>query len=104
MSSRLRSDRRRLREGRRDLLKGCMHNVIIVKPPDRRFQQAVFVLRDDYFLGEGVDEAELLRQARQAARDYTYEAVPPVRLRVPWALLGFTLVIVLITLKLLEVI
>ena len=49
-------------------------------------------------------EAELLRQAEQAAREYTYEAVPPVSVRVPWALLLFTLAAVLGTMKLLGVI
>ena len=85
-------------------LKGCVHNVIVVKPPDSRFREAVFILRDDYFLNEGVGEAELLRQAREAARDYTYEALPPVRLRFPWGLLLFTLSAALVTLKLLGVI
>ena len=53
---------------------------------------------------EGVGEAELLRQAREAARDYTYEALPSTRVRVPWALLLFTLAAVLGTLKLLGMI
>jgi len=94
----------RQRPPRRGTLKGCVHNVIVVKPPDSRFREAVFILRDDYFLNEGVGEAELLRQAREAARDYTYEALPPTRVRVPWALLLFTLAAVLGTLKLLGVI
>ena len=95
---------RRRRPPRRGALKGCVHNVIVVKPPDSRFREAVFILRDDYFLNEGIGEAELLRQAEQAAREYTYEAVPPVSVRIPWALLLFTLAAVLVTLKLLEVI
>ena len=57
-------------------LKGCMRHVIVVKPPDRRFEEAVFILRSDYFLSEGADERELLRQAREAARAYTYTAAP----------------------------
>ena len=82
-------------------LKGCMRNVIVVKPPDKRFQEAVFILRDDYFLSPGADEAELLRQAKEAARDYTLEAAPAARLRLPWLLLGFSLAVVLILLKVL---
>ncbi len=85
-------------------LRGCMRNVIVVKPPDRRFREAVFILRDDYFLSEGIGEAELLRQAREAASEYVQESLPPVGIRLPWALLGFALLVVLVALKLLEVI
>lgn len=84
-------------------LKGCMRNVIVVRPPDRRFEEAVFILRDDYFLSPGADEAELLRQAKEAARDYTLEAVPPRRPRLPWLLLGFALAAVFTLLKVLGV-
>lgn len=92
---------RRSRAPRPGALKGCMRNVIVVKPPDRRFQEAVFILRDDYFLSPGADEAELLRQAKEAARDFVCEAAPPTRLRLPWLLLGFSLAVVLVTMKLL---
>ena len=73
-------------------LKGCMRHVIVVKPPDRRFEEAVFVLRDDYFLCAGADERELLRQAREAARAYTYEAAAPRQRHWPFLLtaLGLT--------------
>ncbi len=97
------------RDGRRQRpgsapLKGCMRNVIVVKPPDRRFREAVFVLRDDYFLNTAVDEAELLRQARAAARDYVHETIPPRAGRAPWLLLGLTLLAALAALKLMGVI
>ena len=95
---------RRQRAPYRAPLKGCMRSVIVVKPPDSRFVEAVFVLRDDYFLGEGVDEAELLRQAKEAARDFTCTALPPGRPRIPWGLLLFTLLTAAAALTLLKLI
>ena len=62
-------------------LKGCMTNVIIVKPPDPRFKQAVFILKDDYFMNSDVSRRELLLQARDAARDYVLSVAPAPRKR-----------------------
>ncbi len=95
---------RRPRAPVRAPLKGCMRRVIVVKPPDSRFVEAVFVLRDDYFLSEGVDETELLRQAKEAARDFTCTALPPAAPRLPWLLLGFAAAIVLAALKLMAIV
>ena len=85
-------------------LKGCMRHVIVVKPSDRRFREALFILRDDYFLDSAVDEAELLRQAKAAAKDYVREALPPRRSLAPWLLLALTLLAALTALKLMGVI
>ena len=91
--------------GDRGALKGCMRNVIVVKPPDRRFEQALFILRDDYFLREGVSEAELLQEAREAARACAAAAAPKRAERFPWPLmLPLGGAVVLGTLRLLGVI
>ena len=64
---------------RRSRVKGCMSNVIVVRPPDPMFREAVFILRDDYFQSAALSRHELLRQAEEAARDYVASVVPPVR-------------------------
>lgn len=54
-----------------NVLKGHMRSVIVVHPPGEIFQEAVFVLRDDYFHKPGISREALLRQARAAAEEYT---------------------------------
>lgn len=58
-------------------VKGNMRNVIVVHPRSDIFQEAVFVLKDDYFQSPGVSREALLRQARAAAEEYTLSAAPP---------------------------
>lgn len=53
------------------VVRGNMHRVLVLRPPGDMFQEAVFVLKDDYFKTPGVSQQELLRQARTAAEDYT---------------------------------
>ena len=53
------------------MVKGLSRRVIVVKAPDERvFEQAIFIIREDYALSAGVSEGDLLRQAREAAEDY----------------------------------
>lgn len=53
------------------VVKGLSHRVIIVKSPDKRyFEEAIFVVRDDVFLGVGADRAAVLKEARQVAERY----------------------------------
>lgn len=58
-------------------VKGCVKNVIVVKPGDPAFKEAVFILRDDYFSSSRLSRAALLSQARDAARRYTDSVAPP---------------------------
>ena len=60
-------------------VKGCMKNVIVLKPPDPMFREAVFILRDDYLMGDELNRQELLLQARAAAQSYVDTLVPPRR-------------------------
>ena len=60
-------------------VKGHMANVIVVKPPDPRFKEAIFVLKDEYFLDSELSRQELLLQAREAAREYVASVCPPRR-------------------------
>lgn len=57
--------------------RGKLRNVIVVKPADPRFREAIYVLRDDYFADPDCDRAALLREAREAARRETGQALPP---------------------------
>ena len=57
-------------------LRGNMRNVIVVRPAEGIFTEAVFILRDDYFTQSGISRAALMRQAREAAEEYTRTALP----------------------------
>lgn len=53
------------------MVKGLSRRVIVVKAPDERvFEQAIFIIREDFAASAGVSEKELLRQARRAANEY----------------------------------
>ena len=58
-------------------VRGTIRNLIVVRPRDPRFQEILFILRDDYFSDPGCDREELLRQAREAARAETGSVLPP---------------------------
>lgn len=66
-------------------VKGRVQNVIVVHPADRRFREALFILRDDYLLSADQEPEELLRQARQAAIDFCGPVSPPPRRGPLWA-------------------
>lgn len=51
-------------------LRGNAHHIIVVKAPNEIFTEAIFILRDDYFLNADESAEELLRQAKMAAREY----------------------------------
>ena len=55
-------------------VRGTVSGVIVVKAPAPCFREALFILRDDY-LAEGDREA-LLRQAKEAAAEFTGPASP----------------------------
>ena len=69
--------RRRPRRERLPEVRGTARNVIVVKSRDPRFQEILYVLRDDYYSDPDCDRAELLRQAREAARAETGSVLPP---------------------------
>ena len=53
-------------------LRGNAHNIIVVKAPNDIFTEAIFILRDDYYLDSALSSSELLRQAKAAAQKYTF--------------------------------
>ena len=53
------------------MVKGVAKRVIVVKSPDRRvFEEAIFIVREDYMKTAGVSRTQLLSEARQAADSY----------------------------------
>lgn len=57
------------------MVKGLSRKIIIVKSPDPKiFEQAIFIVRDDYLMSQGIDQKELMRQANEAASGYVDRA------------------------------
>ena len=70
------------------MVKGLSRKVIIVKSPDPKiFEQAIFIVRDEYLLGQGIDRKELMRQANEAASGYVDSAYGLHKVRLPKPLL-----------------
>ena len=79
----------------KEVIRGSAGNVIIVKSPNTEyFKEAIFILNDDLFARRGVDGKQLLRQARQSARAYVSERVPPRDLQALWHLFFYLLGVV----------
>ena len=61
----------RSREGDVEVIKGTSKRVIVVKSPDPGiFEQAIFIIREDFAGQNGVSEKDVLLQARRAANAY----------------------------------
>ena len=53
------------------VVKGITRQVILVKSPDpKRFEEAIFIVKDEAIARQGVDAEQVIRQARQAADGY----------------------------------
>jgi len=60
------------REEEREMVKGTARRVIVIKSPDPKiFEEAIFVVRDDYLRTPGITQKQLLRQAKQTAKHYS---------------------------------
>lgn len=86
-------------------LRGTARRVIVVPSPDPGiFEQAVFIVSDEYLRSSGRSQAELLRRAREAAGGYAAQKLPHRRKRLrPAALLTAAAAVILLTLTLLTV-
>lgn len=59
------------REGGGLVVKGVSKRVIVVKSPDPKiFEQAIFIIREDFAGQTGVSDKDVLREARRAANNY----------------------------------
>lgn len=71
LSPRLKSQHNQSEE-ERDMVKGTARRVIVVKSPDPKvFEEAIFVVRDDYLRKPGISQKELMREARSVAKHYS---------------------------------
>ena len=53
------------------MIKGTTRSVIVVKSPDPKvFEEAIFIVREEYMRTGGVSRAQLLDDARRAADGY----------------------------------
>ena len=53
------------------MVKGISKRVIVVRSPDQRiFEQAIFIIREDFAGQTGMSEQDILREADRAARRY----------------------------------
>ena len=66
------------------MVKGISKRVIVVKSPDPKiFEQAIFIVREDYPGQTGISERELMRQAREAVNSCMPGRGKPSKL-LPW--------------------
>ena len=54
-----------------EMIKGVSRRVVVVKSPDPRiFEQAIFIVREDFLERSGASSEDVLRQAGAAADEY----------------------------------
>ena len=59
-----------------NVVKGTAKRVIVVKSPDPKiFEQAIFIVKEDYRKWAGVNANEVLREAQRVADDYIRSSV-----------------------------
>ena len=52
------------------VVKGVSHRVIVVKSPDKYFEEAIFVIREDVLRSRGENSESVLKEARRVANSY----------------------------------
>ena len=64
-------------EGESVVVKGVSKRIIVVKSPDPKiFEQAIFIIREDFAGQQGLSEKDILREARRAAGNYLHSENP----------------------------
>ena len=66
-------------QGGFDVVKGVSHRVIVVKSPDKYFEEAIFVIREDVLRSRGASCEAVLKEARRAANSYVAGRNKPVK-------------------------
>lgn len=68
------------RQEGRNVVKGTSKRVIVVKSPDPKiFEQAIFIVKEDYKGKDGANAGDVLREAQKVADDYIRGAVSTPR-------------------------
>ncbi len=66
-------------QGGFDVVKGVSHRVIVVKSPDKYFEEAIFVIREDVLRSRGASSEAVLKEARRVANSYVSGRNKPVK-------------------------
>jgi len=66
-------------QGGSDVVKGVSHRVIVVKSPDKYFEEAIFVIREDVLRSRGANSEVIMKEARRAANSYVAGRNKPVK-------------------------
>ncbi|PKM72643.1 MAG: translation initiation factor 2 [Firmicutes bacterium HGW-Firmicutes-16] len=66
-------------QGGFDVVKGVSHRVIVVKSPDKYFEEAIFVIREDVLRSRGASSEAVLKEARRIANSYVSGRNKPVK-------------------------
>lgn len=66
-------------QGGFDVVKGVSHRVIVVKSPDKYFEEAIFVIREDVLKSRGASSEAVLKEARRAANSYVAGRNKPLK-------------------------
>ena len=54
------------------MVKGTSKRVVVLKSPDLEvFEEAIFIVREDYFKREGITSDDLVKQAQRVVKNYT---------------------------------
>ena len=68
---RAKSQKKEIVEEDKDVVKGTARRVIVVRSPDPNvFEEAIFLVKEDYMRSPGVTQTQLLDEARRAAAGY----------------------------------
>ena len=77
MVKRVKSEQKISSQEAAEVVKGTAKRVIVVKSPDKKvFEEAIFIVREDYMKTAGVSRTQLLSEARQAADSYVGRLQP----------------------------
>jgi len=66
-------------QGGFDVVKGVSHRVIVVKSPDKYFEEAIFVIREDVLRSGGANGESILKEARRVANSYVTSRNKPIK-------------------------
>ena len=60
------------------MVKGISRRVVVIEPPDQKlFEQAIFIVREDYRAKERGGSGDILREAQDVADRYIQSALLP---------------------------
>ncbi len=81
---RAKSQKKVIGEEGKDMVKGTARRVIVVRSPDPNvFEEAIFLVKEDYMRSPGVTQTQLLDEARRAAAGYVGRVSAAKKSRLP---------------------